>query len=202
MFYVFEKHFKLFEGQQCLSGLDLWNNININPINNEIIYQLIKKLYDNLKWKQAELYKKNAAPPVWKDLCSLHLAATVYSKHIYFSAALFKNANRCNYTRLVYQQLLPVFWRRRAEEETYFKAFAVGRSLTQITSFPPRRCNYKTILWKTTPVPRPPLTHKHTHTYTPIHICICVQTNTHTHIHTCIHVQTNTHTHTYFLQQF
>lgn len=59
-------------------------------------------------------------------LCSLHLAATVYSKHIYFSAALFKNANRCNYTCLVYQQLLPVFWRRRTEEDLYFKAFAVG----------------------------------------------------------------------------
>lgn len=70
-------------------------------------------------------------------LCSLHLAATVYSKHIYFSAALFKNANRCNYTCLVYQQLLPVFWRRRTEEDLYFKAFAVGHSQTQITCFPP-----------------------------------------------------------------
>lgn len=122
--------------------------------------------------------KKKAAPPVCERLCSLHLAATVYSKHIYFSAALFKNANRCNYTRLVYQQLLPVFWRRRAEEEPYFKAFAVGRSLTQITSFPPRRCNYKTIFQKTTPVPRPPLTH------TPMCIHICIQIYMWKHTHT------------------
>lgn len=44
MFFVIERHFKLFEGQQCLPGLNLWNNTNINPKNNEIIYQLIKKL--------------------------------------------------------------------------------------------------------------------------------------------------------------
>lgn len=43
-----------------------------------------------------------------------------------FSDALFKNANRCNYTRLVYQQLLAVVWRRRSEEEPYFKVFAAG----------------------------------------------------------------------------
>lgn len=72
---------------------------------------------------------------------------------------------------LVYQQLLLVFWRCCAKEESNFKAFAVGHSLTQITSFPPWRYNYKTIFWKTTPVPRPPPIHMHIHKH--IHRYIC-----------------------------
>lgn len=44
MFYVIDKHFKLFEGQQCLPGLDLLNNTNSNSKTHEIIYQSIKKL--------------------------------------------------------------------------------------------------------------------------------------------------------------
>lgn len=44
MFYVIDKDFKLFEGQQCLPGLDLLNNTNFNSKTHEIIYQPIKKL--------------------------------------------------------------------------------------------------------------------------------------------------------------
>lgn len=89
MFYVFEKHFKLFEGQQCLPGLDLWNNTNINPVNNEIIYQLIKKLCNNLKRKQAQLYKKKRSSPCVKGPLQFTPSShCLQQTHLFFSGII------------------------------------------------------------------------------------------------------------------
>lgn len=42
--FVIERHLQLFEGQQHVPSFNLLSNTIINPKNNEIIYQLIKKL--------------------------------------------------------------------------------------------------------------------------------------------------------------
>lgn len=42
-YFIIDKHFKLFQGQQRLLGVDVLNNTNFNSKTHEIKYQPIKK---------------------------------------------------------------------------------------------------------------------------------------------------------------